>query len=363
MEQNLQKNEDSSDNKNKIHNFTEKIKDFYDKQYKKLLLIPFAFLFFSIALLGYKAFTTGEFINRDVSLKGGVTITIPSISVDINSLESELSKEYPLNEMRVRAFSQLGEQKGVIILSDIKPDEVNALVQFLEKKINKKLTDKEYSIEIVGTSLGYSFYKEVIRSLIVAFIVMSAVVFLYFGQSLKLKILVLTLGLISSLLIFNARSLYSDFTASLMCLVLIYIFLRWSIPSFSVVLGVFSDIVMTLAIINLMDFKISSAGIAAFLMLIGYSVDTDILLSTRVLKRTEGTIMSRVFSVTMTGMMMTFTTIIGIIIALIFTQSDVIKQIMIILLIGLVLDIMNTWIQNVGILRIYLEIKQKSNVN
>jgi len=56
---------------------------------------------------------------------------------------------------------------------------------------------------------------------------------------------------------------------------------------------------------------------------------------------------------------MSATTISVVILALIFSQSDTIRQIMIILLIGLVVDLIATWIQNVGILRIYLDRKQK----
>ena len=58
---------------------------------------------------------------------------------------------------------------------------------------------------------------------------------------------------------------------------------------------------------------------------------------------------------------MNITTMVAITVAMILAHSDVIKQIMIILLIGLFVDIMNTWIQNVGILRLYLEKKTKKN--
>jgi preprotein translocase subunit SecF len=106
--------------------------------------------------------------------------------------------------------------------------------------------------------------------------------------------------------------------------------------------------------------KLGTAGIAAFLMLIGYSVDTNILLSTKVIKRKEGTVLERIFGAMKTGLMMSTTTICAITVALIFTQSEVIRQIMTILLIGLLVDLVNTWIQNVGILRIYLERKHKN---
>ena len=101
--------------------------------------------------------------------------------------------------------------------------------------------------------------------------------------------------------------------------------------------------------------KMSTSGIVALLLLIGYSVDTDILLSTRVLKRKEGSVMDRVYSAMKTGLTMTVTTFIAVSVAMIFTQSIVIKQIMFILLIGLVVDIIMTYIQNVGLIRIFLE--------
>ena len=134
---------------------------------------------------------------------------------------------------------------------------------------------------------------------------------------------------------------------------------RTFIPSIAVIFSAFFDITMTLGVINLLNIKISTAGIAAFLMLIGYSVDTDILLSTRVLKRKEGTIMTRIYGAMKTGLTMSTTTLVAIGVALIFVGSEVVKQIMIILFIGLLVDLVMTWIQNVGVLRLYLEKKKK----
>jgi preprotein translocase subunit SecF len=111
--------------------------------------------------------------------------------------------------------------------------------------------------------------------------------------------------------------------------------------------------------VNLLGIKIGMAGIAAFLMLIGYSVDTDILLTTRVLKRTEGTVIDRVYGSIKTGMMMSVTPLVAALISIFLIHSSDVRQIMIILLIGLFVDMIYTWIQNVGILRIYVE-KRKS---
>jgi len=92
-------------------------------------------------------------------------------------------------------------------------------------------------------------------------------------------------------------------------------------------------------------------------MLIGYSIDTDIMLTTRVLKR-EGKSIEEAFSGAFkTGMTMTLTTLAAVSVALIFTDSEVIKQIMTILLIGLIVDIINTWVQNAGLLVWYAQRK------
>ena len=198
--------------------------------------------------------------------------------------------------------------------ADITEAEVNTLIEEIGNTLNLELTNKDYSIELVGSSLGASFFKEIIIALLIAFLLMAIVIFIYF---------------------------------------------RTLIPSAAVILAVFSDILITVSIVNLLGMKISTAGIAAFLMLIGYSVDTNILLSTRVLKRKEGTENERFYGAFKTGIMMSSTTLIALSMALIFTQSEVIKQIMIILLIGLLIDLINTWIQNVGILRMYLERKAK----
>ena len=188
-----------------------------------------------------------------------------------------------------------------------------SFIGVVKKNITEDIGDN-YVVNIIGSSFGASFLREAFIIFIISFLCMAIVVFIYF---------------------------------------------RKFAPSIAVILAAFSDIVGTLAVANLLGVKLSSGGIAAFIMLIGYSVDTDILLSTRVLMRKEGTVMDRILSSIETGMMMTLTALVAVIIALIFSQSEALSQIMLIVMIGLLFDIVNTWIQNVGILRLYLERKQR----
>ncbi len=340
--------------------FFSRIKDFYFNQYKLLLIIPFILLLFGVISIGTKYASTGEFINKDVSLKGGVTLTITTDKIiDISELKQGLQKIFPDKNLDVRSIAKFGSQAGIIVVADISQEQSDLLIEKTGNLIGIKLSNKDYTIQVVGSSLGTSFFKEVIRALLIAFFFMGAVVFLYFGPNLKLKSIVSSLALIASIIIFSNSGTIMDIIAYIIGIALIYLFIRYSIPSFAVILAAFSDIIVTLAIVNLIGIKLSTAGIAAFLMLIGYSVDTDILLSTRVLKRKEGTVDDRILGALKTGITMTLTTLAALIVAFIFSESEVIKQIMTILLIGLFIDLINTWLQNAGILKLFIELKDK----
>jgi len=111
----------------------------------------------------------------------------------------------------------------------------------------------------------------------------------------------------------------------------------------------------------MLGIKVSTAGIVAFLMLIGYSVDTDILLTTRMLKRKEGTLNKRIYAAFKTGITMTLTSLLAMLIAFLMVKSfsAVLAQIFLVLVIGLAFDLLNTWITNVSILKWYVEARRK----
>ncbi|MDO8661542.1 MAG: hypothetical protein Q7K43_06640, partial [Candidatus Woesearchaeota archaeon] len=284
--------------------FKEKLTDIYDKKYKELMIVTFVILFLALGVLAYNYATTGEFIQKGVGLKGGLGITVAvDKNWDVNQIQKYILAKFPKADITVRSLTEFGKQKAIVVeASDIsQTDLVNAL-----KEQGLDMSSKNYSLEEVGSKLGQQFYRQMITAIIFAFIFMSIVV--------------------------------------------LFTFRTWA-PSFFVILAASADMIITLAILSLMGVKLSMAGIGAFLMLIGYSVDTDILLTARVLKRTEGTILERTLDAMRTGMIMSLTAFGAVFVSYFLTQSEVIKQIMLILSIGLLLDMPNTWIQNAGILR------------
>jgi preprotein translocase subunit SecF len=121
-----------------------------------------------------------------------------------------------------------------------------------------------------------------------------------------------------------------------------------------------SDIIIAAGGMSLFGIPLSLASVGALLLLIGYSVDTDILLTTRVLRRREGTVTERAVDAMKTGLTMAVTSIsamatLYIVVVLLIPSAEVLADIAAVLIIGLAADVLVTWLMNLGILRWYLE--------
>ncbi|MBD3247644.1 MMPL family transporter [Candidatus Pacearchaeota archaeon] len=292
---------------------TEKQKNWHDKSYKLLLLIPVIITLLSVVYMVNFHSTHGDFIYKDISLTGGTSVTIYE-QVNANDLEQALSDD--LENLNTRVVSDLftREQKALIIKTKADGDTTK---QVLEDYLDYELIPGENAdFEFTGSALSESFYNQLLTAILIAFVFMGIVVFIIF---------------------------------------------RTFVPSSAVIISALLDIFMTLTLVNILGMQMSTAGIVAFLMLIGYSVDTDILLTTRLLKRRQGSLNSRIYSAFQTGITMTLTSMLAVVFALIIVKpfSVILTQIFAILAIGLGFDILNTWITNTAILKWYIEKKNK----
>jgi preprotein translocase subunit SecF len=213
---------------------------------------------------------------------------------------------------------------GVVISASHNSYEYNGLkiLNNLGEKIDKRLEidiEKhdilliEYKVDEFGASLGNTFFYDFIKVLIVSFILMSFVVFLNFKSF---------------------------------------------VPSIAVIQAAIFDAVVALAGMSLFGIPLTMYTFAAILMLIGYSVDTDILLNTRVLKGKFGSVTDRILDAFDTGIMLTLSSlIVAILMFIISSYIGMLQltQISIVLCFGLIGDIISTWFTNAGILISYLK--------
>jgi preprotein translocase subunit SecF len=265
---------------------------------KQLVIIPLALLAVSLLLLAMSTISTGMPVTPGIDFSGGTAVNL--YTTDSKETLTATFAGYPLN-----AISE-GVNNGKFltfgVMDDTKFKELSAL-------ISQKYPDAQ--INQIGETFGKTLQYQAVLALIFSFIGMAIVIFVAF---------------------------------------------RTFVPAGAVVLSAFADMVMTAAVMNVIGIPLTLGTVAALLMLIGYSVDSDILLTNRVLKR-QGKLHDKLKGAFHTGIIMTSTTLAAaaaMFIVAWFGSVQILWEISAVLLIGLVFDIMNTWLTNAAILKWYV---------
>ncbi len=272
----------------------------YEKYLKFLMWLPIAFLVIAVGILLQNYLSTGYFIERGTELAGGKIITVPVTNADVNEIKSAIPYA------SVRLSSGARKTLTVEIPSDKNETEV------LDNLRNLAVFDGEPSVKFVGPSVAEIFFQQAQIAVIMAFVLMSIVVFLLF---------------------------------------------RSFVPSAAVILAATTDIIITLALINVIGIKFSLPVLGAVLAIIGYSVDTDILLTTELLKGDRQKITEGIKRAVKTGLTLTFTAIAALLALYFVSGSVVLQEIASVLIIGLVVDMPTTWFTNAGLLKFWMERK------
>ena len=266
---------------------------------QQLVIIPLVLLVISLVLVGMNIATTGMPVKPGIDFSGGTAVTLDT-SETPDQLRATFSG-YPLSDISE------GVNNGKFLKFGSMDD---AQFQSLTALISQKYPNAK--IDQIGESFGKTLQNQAVLALIFSFIGMAIVIFLSF---------------------------------------------RTFVPSAAVVLSAFADMVMTAAAMNIIGIPLTLGTTAALLMLIGYSVDSDILLTNRVLKR-QGKLHDKLKGAFDTGIIMTSTTFAAITAMLIVSwlgSVEILWQISAVLLIGLVFDIMNTWLTNAALLKWYVQ--------
>ncbi|MCU4740651.1 protein translocase subunit SecF [Halobacteria archaeon AArc-m2/3/4] len=134
-----------------------------------------------------------------------------------------------------------------------------------------------------------------------------------------------------------------------------FILFRTFVPSVAIVVSAFSDIVIPLAFMNLAGIPLTLGTVAALLLLIGYSVDSDILLNNSILRR-SGDFYESTHRAMRTGVTMTVTSMAAMLVMAISATLfgvELLASVGLILFVGLAADLMNTYMLNLSMLRWY----------
>ncbi|WP_374891641.1 protein translocase subunit SecF [Methanothermobacter marburgensis] len=271
------------------------------RSYKPLIAIPAAITLLALLLVVFHG------LNESVDLRGGALADLTlERSISGPELESLLKGELGLDDVKV--LSVTGKRATVQFGTDVYVVRVSEAL---------KGTATINSYKSVGPVLSKQALNQIYWAVGFAFIFMSITVFIVF---------------------------------------------RDPIPSIAIILAAASDIIIAVGGMSLFGIPLSLASVGAILMLIGYSVDTDILLTTRVLKQRKGDINQRALGAMKTGLTMSISAIASmtalyLVTVFLMPEAQVLSNIAAVLIIGLLADIITTWLMNLGILRWYLEVK------
>jgi preprotein translocase subunit SecF len=294
----------------------EKMIDDYVKKFnfKQMLILPVILLLVSLLILSYTYITTPTHtpVELGMEFQGGTAITFDS-SKTPDQLKEDFAA-YPV----VQAREYGGGNQKLLQFGPMTESQITAVIN----KINSEYSNVG-QITQMGEVVSKALQGQTLNAILFSFIGMAIVVFIIF---------------------------------------------RTFVPSIAVVISAFADIAFAAAMMDVFGIVLSLGTVAALLMLIGYSVDTDILLTTRLLKR-KGELGDKIKDAMKTGMTMTLTTLAALIALFVvssgsylvssFTRIDIIRDISVVLIFGLIADIINTWMTNVGILKWYLEKRGK----
>lgn len=264
----------------------------------QMVALPLALLFLSLIFLAFNTVSTGLPVEPGIDFAGGVAVTV--FTSDTKGEIEDFFSDFPLKSV--------GESvnNGKYLIFEYMSDDQFRL---LTDRIADRYPDAR--IDQIGETFGKTLQGQALFALVLSFVGMSIIVFAAF---------------------------------------------KTVVPSVAVTLSAFSDIVISAAFMDLLGITLSLGTTAALLMLIGYSVDSDILLTTRLLKR-KGKVSEKLQGAFRTGFIMTTTTLTAIAAMFIVSwigQVAIIREISTVLLIGLIVDLMNTWLLNAGILKWHL---------
>ncbi|MFQ6088984.1 MAG: protein translocase subunit SecF [Candidatus Methanofastidiosia archaeon] len=254
--------------------------------------IPITVLLLAIAIIALNG------INLASDLQGGTLAIVENADID-ESFSKELNLHFKTSEIKVGIT-----REGTRIDAPATIDAVE-----LKNFIQERFPQASISTSNIGPTMGRDLQRQAINALLLAFAGMTIVVFIVF---------------------------------------------RTPVPSFAVILSAFSDIVISMGFMSIFSIKLGLGTVAALLMIIGYSVDSDILLTTRLLKR-RGELSEKVRGAMITGVTMTSTTLAAVVILFLVSQHPSLDEIAIVLIFALATDLMNTWMLNTGILMWYVK--------
>jgi|SRR3989344_3352571 len=286
------------------------LESIYSKHYKKLILIPLILFIASVIILVLSQANTGSIVDRDVNLKGGIEAVITK---ELNFEELKVYLESSFEDISVIKLADATTSRTTGISIKVSGATEEELRNVLAEQTDINFDDpNEYSVSFTEGQFAADTYKSLMYVLIIGFILMGIAVSIAF---------------------------------------------RNVIASMAIISAALMDVIITLAVISVSGMKLTEGGIAALLLIIAYSIDTDVLLTTKMLKQKQENMYVSLKGAMKTGLTMTATTLVALSAAYFIVFNPILKQIFLIIIIAMFDDVITTYLSNGSMLIWYMKKK------
>lgn len=300
-------------------------KTWFDKHYMKTLAVPIILFLIACFSFGYHYKTTGDWFDRGIEFGGGTIVTLdwnPAWGSVQNprALEQELSTNLGI-EVSVQELREYtgGATMALVVESGSEFNSsqlTGAVTEAVEKTLPSGATimEEDYSVRYVKPALGSAFFSSAMKQIAIAFVLLGIVVFFVFKSPM---VSVITLS----------------------C--------------------AFLNLFEAFALINILGLKLSSGTFTALLGIIAYSVDDNVLIATKLLKNKNKKPIDNAYEGVKTSAMIATAFIVALLVLYLMSSVPIIRDIAFVLMFGEIVDLLNTWFQNLPLLMWYVKDKEK----
>lgn len=284
-----------------------KILSFIENNYKKFLLLSISLFAIFIGIILFNYFKYGYIINKSITISGGY---VTLINNNYNLTNTEIQNI--LNQMNITDYILYSTPNIIYIESR---DQINRtlLINLLNQYYNISIQPSDISIQQYSSLVGDLIFNQFLFFVILAMILAAFVIFIAFRVSNT------TLNIISTILF---------------------------------------DIIGLLAILSTTKYPIGANGFIAMLMILGFAIDNNVVLSTNMIKEKDKPFIERVKMSFRVGMLMEIIALYTLLLLYFIVPDPSVNEFAFVLSTATILDLIYYLIGNIPLYK-YFEAKKE----
>jgi preprotein translocase subunit SecF len=285
-----------------------KILEFVEKNYKKFIVVTIMLFILFTGIILFNYFRNGYIIKKSIDISGGY---LTMINNNYHITNQEINNV--LYKMNITDYI-VYNTPNIIYIESREKINVSELINLFNLYYNISLTPQDISVQQYSSIVGNIIFNQFVEFVFITMILVGFVIFIAFRVSN------VTLNIMSTIAF---------------------------------------DILGLLAILSLTGFPIGANGFIAMLMILGFAIDNNVVLSTNIVKEREKPFIERVKMSFRVGMLMELIALYTLIILYLFVPVPSVREFSAVLSIAIMLDLLYYLIGNIPLYK-YFESKKES---